>query len=48
MIQAAMVGQAREEYILGGENITVENYLRRASRRVNKRIFPIRIPFFLF
>ena len=48
MIQAAIVGQAGEEYILGSENISVENYLRLASQRVNKRVFPIRLPFCLF
>lgn len=48
MIQVAKVGQVGEEYILGGENITVENYLRVASQRVNKRVFPIRIPIYPF
>lgn len=46
IIQSAIIGQAGEEYILGGENITVENYLRVASQRVNKRVFPIRIPIY--
>ena len=48
MIQAAIVGQAGDEYILGSENVTVENYLRVASQRVNKRVFPIRIPIYPF
>jgi nucleoside-diphosphate-sugar epimerase len=48
MIQAAIVGQAGDEYILGSENVTVESYLRLATGRVNKRILPIRIPIFPF
>lgn len=48
MILAATGGQEGEEYILGGENITVEDYLHAAARRVNKRVFPIRIPIYIF
>ncbi|MBU0477585.1 NAD-dependent epimerase/dehydratase family protein [bacterium] len=48
IIQAAIVGQAGEEYILGGENITAENYLRAASQRVSKKVFAFRIPIYPF
>lgn len=48
MILAATVGRTGEEYILGGENITAEDYLSAISHRVNKKIFPFRIPIFPF
>lgn len=48
LIRAATMGKAGEEYILGGENITVGNYLRLASQRLKRKVFPVRVPFFIF
>ncbi len=47
LIGAAFHGKAGSEYILGGENISVRDYLRRCANRLNKRLWPFRIPFFL-
>jgi nucleoside-diphosphate-sugar epimerase len=48
IILAALKGIPGEEYILGGENISVEKYLLSAGKRLNKKIFPFRIPCFPF
>lgn len=48
IILAALEGIPGEEYILGGENISVEKYLLAAGKRLNKKIFPFRIPCFPF
>lgn len=48
IILAAVKGQAGEEYILGGENITAADYLQVVFSRLNKRKFPLRIPIFPF
>ena len=44
IILAGLRGIPGEEYILGGENISVEKYLLAAGKRLNKKIFPFRIP----
>ncbi len=46
MIQAAEQGSAGEEYLLCGENIKIVDYLVKASKRINSRLWPIRIPLF--
>jgi len=48
LILAAVKGRAGEEYILGGENISAGDYLEVVLRRLNKRVFPVRIPVFPF
>lgn len=47
MINATTKGKAGENYILGGENITVENYLRQALRIKGRAFLPVRFPTFL-
>ncbi|MCM8782135.1 MAG: NAD-dependent epimerase/dehydratase family protein [Candidatus Omnitrophica bacterium] len=41
---AALNGKEGEGYILGGENITVADYLERASKKIGKKPSSIRIP----
>lgn len=48
IILAAIAGRSGEEYILGGENITTGEYLSSIAKILNKRVFPFRIPIFLF
>jgi len=47
MISAMNKGKRGDDYILGGENITVENYLRKTLRMKGRIFFPFRIPVFL-
>ena len=47
MISAINKGKIGDDYMLGGENITVENYLRETLRIKGKFFFPFRIPVFL-
>lgn len=44
MINAMSKGKAGEDYILGGENLTVENYLRAVLKIKGRVFFPLRIP----
>jgi nucleoside-diphosphate-sugar epimerase len=44
MIGAMDRGEAGDDYILGGENITADNYLREVERIRRNRFLPIRIP----
>jgi len=48
LLLAAEKGNSGEEYILGGANITAKNYLKLLVSRRNKKVFPFRIPVFLF
>ena len=48
MINAMNKGKTGNDYILGGENLTVENYLRDALRMKGRMFIPIRFPIFLF
>lgn len=47
MISVINREKAGNDYILGGENITVENYLRETLRIRGRIFFPFRIPVFL-
>lgn len=47
MISAMNRGKTGDDYILGGENIIVENYLRESLRIRGRIFFPFRIPVFL-
>lgn len=44
LINAMDRGKIGSDYILGGENITAENYLREIERIKQKKFLPIRIP----
>ncbi len=48
IIKAILKGAPGEEFILGGDNITVGEYLRSATARVNRKAFFLRIPLFPF
>lgn len=48
MLLAALQGKDGEEYILGGENVAVRDYLKASTKRVGKSVFPFRIPAFPF
>lgn len=48
LIKAAIGGKLTEEYILGGHNISAQNYLQIVSKKMARRVFPVRIPVFLF
>jgi dihydroflavonol-4-reductase/farnesol dehydrogenase len=48
LLLAAEKGRSGEEYILGGANITAKNYLKFLVSRINKKVFPFRIPVFPF
>lgn len=48
IILAATKSPPGEEYLLGGKNINVGNYLYSAACRMNKKVFPVRFPLFIF
>lgn len=48
LLLAARYGKSGEEYILGGENATVSDYLQTAAKREGKKVFPLRFPAFPF
>ena len=48
LLLAAEKGRSGEEYILGGSNITAQNYLKLLVSRRKKKVFPFRIPVFPF
>ena len=48
ILLAALNGSNGAEYILGGENISAHEYLKAMTRKAGRRLFPVRIPVFLF
>jgi len=48
LLLAAEKGSSGEEYILGGANITAKNYIKLLTSKRKKKVFPFRIPVFLF
>lgn len=46
MVKLINNGVLHKDYILKGESITVENYLKMAHKKLGKRYIPWRIPFF--
>jgi len=48
ILLAAYKGSGGQEYIIGSECIEVDGYLRAASKRMGKSVFPFRIPVFPF
>jgi len=48
LLLAAYNGNSGEEYILGGENITAQGYLKALTDRTKKKVLPLRVPVFPF
>jgi nucleoside-diphosphate-sugar epimerase len=47
IVAAMETGKIGEDYILGGENISVEKYLLKMKKYFNKKTFKLRIPFYI-